>query len=89
MAPTPSGMFLSDDGAIEFVVKDNLTVTGATFQFVVPQTLSTVAIPAAGAPGTLTINPGIPMAQVTSCKGPSKCTAVLDTDYAAKVTLLP
>ena len=85
--PGPSASFTSDDGQIELVVKSGLAVTGATFQFVLPA--AAVAVPSSGAPGTLTVNPGIPMARVASCAGPTSCAAALDTDYSAKVTLLP
>jgi hypothetical protein len=46
------------------------------------------AVPPAGAPGTLTVSPGVALAHVATCTA-TACKASLAADYATKVTLLP
>ena len=87
-APGTSVTFQGDDGKTSFVLKGSgdITVEGASLQFTVPPVCT---IPSAGAPGTLKASPGITLAAVTECVGPTACKATLDADYAARVTLLP
>jgi hypothetical protein len=87
-SPGVSVDLVLDGGCSAFVLKESYVhQAGSTFSFVVPA--SNCALADGGSPGTLTLQPGLTLSQVTQCSGATTCAAILETGYAAGVVLAP